>query len=748
MTGGFHGGLNHAYDLPPLKARASELSGSDYQNGILSDTITHMLPWKKVVSEHLLSGRAPLLNMDNGAGELLLGAAQAAPFDPLTLPFLILPLPLAWTLSISLKFFLAALLTCLFLRDLGTSEPLAFFGAAAYTLSTFLLFWSGWPHGTVFAIFPLMLIGLRRLARSERHGFGPTLGGFTWALLAGHPESLLHTVAAAGVFFAFELVASPKRTRAIAQATGAGLLALGLSAPALLPLLDALPQTWDHGHRQRTYVNLKKSLPLDGVAHAALGAFFPNTYGKLWAGERPTPLLFDEATFACVGGTVFAFAMLGAFSKRREARCLCVLAVLSFGVAVGVPGFADTVPKLPLFDMAINGRLTGVTAFCLALLAALGLEILTERRGRREVVALAGAIVFLLGIGIASRKVLLGQGLSSQRFDLILLFTIGSPTALVVMATFRRIQPRILGGAATALTLASPFAVLPNLYHTFPARLFYPEFEELRALPKGGEPYRTVGLSYALIPDQSVYYGLEDPRRCAVMTNQRYHDTLVLWSDPSSWFGKVDDATNATRPFLSLLNVRYGIADPNAKPPKGWTEVTRGRNCAIFQNPSALPRAFAPKRVRLRPDATRNIGEIKSCVDFAEIAWIERPGQPEIEVGNGKASVTSKADGQDLILTIDAERPAWIVVSQTAWRGWKAIEGAREYPIHFANHAFLGFEVPAGRHVVKVMFRPASWTIGLAVGAIAGLVVVAVWLSAPKTPSFVKRGQGELESAG
>src|SRR5690349_8639592 len=74
-----------------------------------------------------------------------------------------------------------------------------------------------------------------------------------------------------------------------------------------------------------------------------------------------------------------------------------------------------------------------------------------------------------------------------------------------------------------------------------------------------GEPYRVAGIGNALVPNVSAVYGIEDVRAYEAMTLSRLRDTFPLWCVPQGvWFNRVDDAT---RPFLSFLNVRWLLTE-------------------------------------------------------------------------------------------------------------------------------------------------------------------------------------------
>ena len=725
LTGGFYGPLNLSYDSVPLSARRADLPWSEYKNGGLSDVAIQMVPWRKAVREAVKTGQAPLLNRFMLSGDILLASSQPGSFHPNTWIGFLLPLATAWTFACAFTLFLTGLFAFLFLRDLGVSERAAFFGTAAWTLSDHQIVFTGWANASVFAPLPLLLLGLRRLARGTPGGLGATSVALVLMLLAGHHESVLHVTAGAGVYFLFELASSRRRLPAVARSLLAGALALGISAAAILPFFEALPQTLEGPFRKEWYAKQKKSVSLEDSAAASLALFFPKAYGEEM--QLPgMPVAFRHVAHAYLGGFALGLAALGFSSRRREKWGLAAAGLLALLVAIGLPGLSDVISKLPLFDISINGYLTGVTAFCLAALSALGFEQVEAHSTPGH-----AAILFLLatalgGFGLA-RHSLFTAAVDSDRaaFEQSVVWLVAPMLVFAVVGLRSRRRP-LLSGAAIVLLLVSRAVEKPPLYLSFPSRLFYPDVPELERLPRAGEPYRTVGLGYALVPNQSALYELEDPRGYQAMTNARYLTTYPLWCVPQPvWFNRVDDAT---RPFLSFLNVRFAIAGREERVPAGWREFSRGESCAVFENPKALPRAFVPERVRFVPNPLNTIEEMRGCVDFSKLAWVEDAAETPREVENGGATVRTRRDGADLYLMICAVSPAWIVVSQTAWKGWKALRNGEPLPLRSANQAFLGLRVPAGDHRVRLAYRPDSFRIGLVISAVSIAVVAGALL--------------------
>jgi hypothetical protein len=273
---------------------------------------------------------------------------------------------------------------------------------------------------------------------------------------------------------------------------------------------------------------------------------------------------------------------------------------------------------------------------------------------------------------------------------------------------------------------------LPRLYPEFDANLFYPPIPELTRLPRTSEPYRVVGLRLTLPANQGAMYELEDPRGYTSMTNSRYLHLYPLWCVPQPvWFNRVDDPN---RPFLSFLNVRYAIGGPADAAPAGWREFARGPDCSVFENPRALPRAFAPGRIRFHRPPDDPLPEMLSAADFGSLAWVDDATLAGDEIENGHARVSTRRAGTDLLLDVDAEAPAWIVVSQTFWRGWKAEIDGNRAPLRHANLAFLGLRVPAGRHRVVLRYRPASVGLGFLAFGVTVLAIAGARSRRPAKP--------------
>lgn len=729
FLGQIYGPADLYYGHDPWKHLASEYGVTRIQNGILSDLAFANFPWRAAVREAVVNGRFPSWNRFVLAGSPLHGNGSPAVFHPSTWFGLFLPVALSWTFSCTLTIFLSLLCAYLFLRDFHVSALAAGVGAVAWGFSTYLLFWNGWSVGMSTASFPLLLLGLRRIAGHSAHGFGLTATAMLLSVAGGHPESFFHSAVAAGVYFLWELAGRQRSARipAIRSAVLASLLAFLLAAPMLFPLLEAISHSAEYRARQTQSASgqLRQSVGAAEATGRLLPSLLPFAYGiygqspvQIWRGDGSgVPLGYN-------GALLFPLCFVALFSREPSPRGRWLfLGFLLVGLLQGAsaPGLLDLLTRLPGFRFALNYRMVFLAALGYAGLAAFGADQIGRLGSRLRVAmwTLVSALVLAVAF-VASRGVFQERGLS----ETFLRFSFAAelvPLLLLLAATlFFPVSGRSMVGIALVLLAGQRVLEMGNTCPTLPAETLAPRLPTLASLPRGGEPYRVVATQDVLRPNGATLYGLEDVRGYEALILDRFVETYPLWSKPEPAFNRVDDLGS---PFLAFLNVRYAIASPGASVPAGWREHARGPEMAIFEDPRALPRAFVPRRIRREPDGHRTLVEMGRAANFSDTAWIEDAGHAEEP--NGSASVSLRCVGPDLVVSVAAAERVLVATSLPNWPGWVVESGEAKIPVVTLNHAFVGFWLAAGRHEVRLTYTPASFRWGLA-AALAGLGFVLV----------------------
>ncbi len=733
-------------DLPfgtqPLRAAVGDYEIGTRHAGILSDLWDQTIPWHKAVRYAWSQGEFPLWNPFLLCGDILAGSAQSAPYHPINLLSLLVALPQGITYMAACGFFFAGLGMFVFLRGRGVDEPGALLGAAGWALSDFLVFWIGWALGVSTAALPFVLHGVQEtVSGPRRRGAVVLTAAFVWLLLAGHPETAMHVVCVAGLFALFELLApgalrSVASRRDLARAAAAGVLAgvaaLLLCALYLLPIVEVLPQSHEHAARKAVFATMERARSPVESGQLLLLQAVPFAYGLPGLAEpkaMPAHAIF-AASYA--GAALLPFALLGLWRSPSRLRWWLLGAAVA-GVLAGIdaPVFANLLAKLPLLDIAINSRLIFATVLALCVLAALGVQALQARwaEGARRDLARCALLVLAVEAALcaATWSTMADNGLPADFLAARTFWLLAPLVAVAVAARFLRSATQV-ATLALVLLLAGRAAEIGGLYPSLPEASFFPRVAPLPALPESPEPYRTVGTFYAMVPNTPTLWELEDVRGYQALRLARLVELLPLYSNPQGpWFNRVDDLS---RPFLSFLNVRYAVSD--SPPAPGWGVVAKHKRTAILRNPRALPRVFIPTTVRFGGSAERVRAQLAEETDFAARAWIEDPARPEgepEETGNGRGTLRVRRAGTGLAIDAQMRFGGWLVASESAWKGWRAEVDGQEVPLRYANRAFLAFEVPKGKHHVRLFYRPRSFEIGLAVsGATAILLPLGAWL--------------------
>lgn len=743
LRGDLYGPADLYYQQAPWKGLAAEHGVTRIENPILSDLAFANLPWRAAVREAFVNGRLPLWNRFVLGGNPLLGTAQSGVLHPSTWLGLFLPLALSWTFSCPFTIFLALLSGFLFFREVCRSDLGALTGTVGWGFSTYVVFWDGWAVGPSIATFPLLLLGLRRLARGGERGRAVTAAALVLATLGGHPETLFHSVAAGGVYFLWELFsrdARPRALRAIGGSLAAGLVAASLAAPVLLSLLEAVPQSAEYAQRRAALARGRggQSVSAPEAARRLLPAVLPFAHGIY--GKSPVQEERQDGSgmpLGYAGAVLFPLAAAGLGRRglpahpgppegeNRERWIFLGFFVAGLAYGASAPVLLDLTTRLPGFALALNYRLVFLAPLGVAGLAALGVDRLREWSGALAVAAISVAATLTLAYVLAV-PVFRDRGLSAGFTRRGLLLEI-APVVLLLAASI--VLRGRLAEAAFLLLAGQRFLEMSGTYPTLPAGTLVPPIPVLSALPKTAEPYRIVALGEAFRPNTSALYGLADVRGYESLVLGRFAETYPLWCRPQfASFNRVDDLG---RPFLSFLNARYAIAGPETPAPDGWNLIARMREGSLFENPRALPRAFVPRRLRVEPDPRRRLEEMGKASDFEEVVWLSRSRHPrpfrQRETANGRADLRVREVGADLIVEADVREEALVATSIPDWPGWRARSGSREVALATVNHAFVGFWLPPGRHVVRLRYLPGSFLVG---SALAGAAVVAIAVAA------------------
>ncbi len=256
---------DNLYQFEPWASQAATQGITIPHNQLLSDLVLQNFVWKTFLRQTIAAGELPLWNPYLFSGVPFLAAGQHSALYPLSIVFLVLPLPLAYGVFTWLQLGLAGLGMFLFARSLRLGTGASLFAGLAYAFSGFLI---------VSVVFPMIIaaaswlpwimacieIMVRKQEERGDRSYSPVpyviAGAIVLGLqvLAGHPEIVVITLLAASFYAAGRLLILWYRLRSPGRSLRLGLwlvvmvaLGLALGAVQLIPLLELANTSFRQG---------------------------------------------------------------------------------------------------------------------------------------------------------------------------------------------------------------------------------------------------------------------------------------------------------------------------------------------------------------------------------------------------------------------------------------------------------------------------------------------------------------------
>jgi hypothetical protein len=710
----------------------------------------------------------PLWNPYIMAGRPFLADAQSGIFSPFNLPAYILGFwtSLAWIAA--LKLWVAAFGAYLLGRVLGMRFAGALLAGVVYGFNLWMVTWLSYPHASVWALVPWLLVAADRVARRPSPHAAAALAALVGVqFLCGHPESSFHALVATVLFFALRLRAHAvawRRPLAVFAASLAG--GTALAALTLVPFAELLLHSADL--RQRA-----GSAATAHVQHKyVLGIFLPGQWGK----PTQTPIDLFLLARAFYGGALpLMLAAVALVVRPRGQRLVAAVAgALCMMVVFGIAPVFDVVVHLPVFSGGHNTRLTIFYLLCLALLAGWGLDDLLGREGspqrRRMAVALA-AVIFVLPIAYTALRArttvdALGDALRVAwgfadppgasdpalgdvvRGAAVLIWAGVAAAGLALVVLGARVAPRhaaLVAGAAIALValdlgragigynpaIDRADAVQPAT----PAIRMLARASPARFVSTGDIPQDAIPMNFGLFEARGYDLPVEErfDRLWRTQLSPEFPTQVGIYPQyiPLS-LPRVTPRRLHALSVLGVTQVMAPVSDPPLRVP-GLRLLHDGPDARVYANAGAQPRAAVVGEQRVvgsGDDALRAIAA--PDFDLRGVVVTERP-LPGIADVRGDAAAGAPAgdarivpsDPDRLVVDATARRPGVLVVSDTWAPGWTATVDGRAADVERVDYVFRGVRVGAGRHHVVFAYRPLSWRIGWIVSLLALLGLLA-----------------------
>lgn len=702
--------------------------------------------------DQLARGNLPLWNPLIFGGTPYFGNFESALLYPPNWLHLILPPAPAINLGIALHVFLAGFFTFLWRRRAGAGELAAFVSGLIYMLcGPFYMhvFPGHLSNLCVMAWVPLLFLALDAWFATGDAGWC-LLGTFvvTMQILAGHPQYIYYTAMGAALYTFLRTHRAPGGIRLALGVAGMYAGAAALSAVQLMTGLQAVGEmtrgVGSQFHFARTFPLAPESL-LTALMPGVFGDMLGLPYFGRWH-------LWEGSLFVGVAGLVLA--ALGAAerdSRGRRPELVMVCAALFLALGVHAPLYDVLYAYLPGYSMFRGtSKFIFLAGLFLAALAGAGLDRLERRRGWPVAAAAAAGLLGALLTGVwawLSWPSDAGQLASAQRVfewfgrtkeTFLPPPTYHSVSAALKAAAFaagealragrsllvvsvllylcgrsRRWRFALAAYAAFELvSFAAHNRVVTRLEAAYP-----PQWTEAARAQSGDFRVLHIGLNAR---NAAMYAGVQDAWGYSPLLMKRYFEiTDYLWHLTTLGSALTPREMMRRNPLLALLRARLIFLNNAGKDILTADVNPRVR---LVENWEAIAE---PEKIFNRL--------MTPGFDSSKTILLERAPDPLPEKGGASGTVAVTASDTDwLELEAVLPRPAILFVGDVYSEHWRvrALEPGPQdrYEIMPAYHALRAVALAAGRHRLRMEYRPSGFYVGRWVSLAA--LAVFLWLCA------------------
>jgi hypothetical protein len=167
-----------------------------------------------------------------------------------------------------------------------------------------------------------------------------------------------------------------------------------------------------------------------------------------------------------------------------------------------------------------------------------------------------------------------------------------------------------------------------------------------------------------------------------------------------------------------------------------WQHVEDLANTVVYANLRAMPRAWlVPRVTSLQPNQVLNAAQTSKLPDGStfspqDVALVEEPltlqSSPS---GFSGQAIVARENATSIGLTTNANAPAFLVLSDIYYPGWKATVDGQPAKIFQTDYVLRGIVIPTGgRHTIRLYFFPTSFYLGLALTVFTIILLIGLMI--------------------
>jgi len=719
-------------------------------------------PRRRFLAKEARQGRLALWDPQIFAGAPTVGV-RFYPGKLLSLVFAS-PVALAWVHLLHAVF--ATVGAFLFFRQaLSVSFWPAAIGAWSFPLTGFSVLWHGFPVGDVITWFPWLLLAARATVLRPL-GLGVVgLAALTGIVLTTVVDVAALVLLVTGLYALYLLLSqgsphSRSRITGVLALATAVFLGFGLAAPHVLSFGDHALSGARVTDRNVGF----EARPPEGLS-SMIQFVVPDRFGSPKVGIELYSTQLERAATG-FSGIVYALVLLPLGWRVRERRSCNLfwfaIAILGASWSLGLPGFTHVFRTYPLELLSYN-RFVFATSFAVLCIGVTGLDALWGERLRRH----ASDYVFLaatLILGLAcfywmlhpfepvatqlSRFVSVGGShpiaptmaiVEQLQANLAKAFLVSAVFALLACAAW--IGFRRLGATRAGAAIVGGLAVFELVVFAWDREPrgapedYYPPVPAFEYIASA-EPGRMLCLE-CMPPNLTSMYDVSDIRGYDAVDPLHYIELLKAASGSSGvrgreyarleryvpLLGQTEEGELSLHPILDLLNLRYLVTVEAAAP--GVKPSFEGPIYRVYENSSALSRAFVPRSVRTADYATALREMAHASFQPRTVAYVAETLDLPAEA-LGHAEIENETPTR-VSIRVSMKTPGLVVLADRFDEDWHASVDGVETPVMRTNYALRGVVVPVGEHFVEFGYEPRALRLGV-LFMLFSLGVMFVWV--------------------
>lgn len=697
------------------------------------DSVSFLYPMYRFAADSLRAGTIPFWNPYQYAGAPFLADNQSGLFYPFNLLLFFLWPGFSYrgieALVVGHFFFAgAAMYTCLRLLrpEIAVRPAAALVGALAFMLSdVFITHIGNLNLIAVSAWLPLAFLGLHRAIFSDRPRWRvawAAAGGAALGVgaLAGHGQMTFLSAALLGAYALYQTIVT-RKVWPLALLILLGVVAIALAGVSLFPAAGTL------AHTLRAEFDYTRSTNYALPPRALAGLVSPDFFGRgaaFWGDWQRV-----EVGYAGVLTWFLAAAALVLRPSRQTLFfALGGLVFLLLALGPATPLYPALAQMLPFVPFQVPARFVLLLDFCLAVLAAVGLDALLSSRvpaGRRRglLVATAVAAALVAVVLYATQSRLSGDSPhhAAQMTRALLVYAglAAASWVLLLAGLSGRVNGLALAALATALLFGDLYGLGRGveLEWNDPAPGFAAGTPALDYLKADPGLHRVDIATGAWQPNLPMIAGLYAARGV--------YNPLEL-ANYNVYMGAVGYRGS---PQYNVLGVKYLIGGKK-EPPADTSFIVpvfdADPNVTVYLNTRALPRAMVLFNAQAVADHDAAFDATHSeAFDPAQVVVVE--GGPALSQEPGEATVeVTRYEPNEARFTVTTDKPAYFFLSDVYHPDWQATVNGQPAPIVVANYAFRAVYLEPGQHTIEMRFAPSGWGAGLAATATALVALITL----------------------